>query len=596
MSQWIAGITLGHNAGVCLLKDGKIAFSVEEERLSRYKHDGGPILSLMKILDYTDKLDYLVVSNPNDSKNSIEYTGEPLYQGIARRLGLIENINNPDKTHYQVINMFENHHLLHSAIAFYNSGFETAASVIVDSSGAGRSLITNELSSNYYETESIFKCSYSKGIFPIFKKLMCDRGGESFHVPNFKDDNNTIYELVVDEGAGIGKVFDAITDYCGFRNSESGKTMGLSAFGSINNQLPNLFHTYDGCDFISANKELIKCFYPNNAKVNLGNYSLLNTDDYTKDLTLSKNRRDMAFKLQKETEEQVLNLIIKSSKMGNTKNVVLSGGYALNCVSNYYYLDKLKEHNIKLYVEPNSSDAGTAMGAAMLHYYNINGNIDNRERSNNLFLGPEYNYNIDDINEKIKKYEADIIECSYKDVAKLIKDGNIVSIFQGRSENGPRALGNRSILFNPTIINGKDIVNKVKGREYFRPFAASVMKDYVHEWFDMKGMEESPSMMYAVDVNESKKEIIPSVLHVDNTCRIQTVTKEGNDNYYKLISEFYNITGVPMLFNTSFNLGGEPLVETIDNALVVLNNSEIEYCFMPELGSLIRLYNKKDRL
>ena len=132
-------------------------------------------------------------------------------------------------------------------------------------------------------------------------------------------------------------------------------------------------------------------------------------------------------------------------------------------------------------------------------------------------------------------------------------------------------------------------MNKVKGREYFRPFAASVMKEYAHEWFDMKGLKESPNMMYAVDVKEDKKDLIPSVLHVDDTCRIQTVTKEVNEHFYNLIEEFYKLTGIPILFNTSFNLAGEPLVETIDDALKVLNDSEMEYCFMPELNSLIRL-------
>ena len=204
--------------------------------------------------------------------------------------------------------------------------------------------------------------------------------------------------------------------------------------------------------------------------------------------------------------------------------------------------------------------------------------------------------------EKLEKYNIDhpqrdrysrVFETSYKLIAELIKDGNIVSIFQGRSENGPRALGNRSILFNPTIKNGKDIVNKVKGREYFRPFAASIMKEYAHDWFDMKGLKESPHMMYAVDVKEDKKDLIPAVLHVDDTCRIQTVSKEDNEHYYNLIEEFYKLTNIPLLFNTSFNLAGDPLVETIDDALKVLTDSEMEYCYMPELGSLIHLENVK---
>ena len=376
MCQWIAGIATGHNAGVCLLKDGEIIFSIEEERLSRSKHEGGPILSLMKILDYTDKIDYLVVSGlkekPNEPENRIEYTQEPLYQGIARRLGLIKQplTDYLEDQSPQVINMFDNHHKLHSANAFYNSGFEKATSVIVDSAGSSKKLLIDGDINVYFETESFFDCSYVKGISSLYKKMMCTHG-RSFKVKEcafyqYDQEFNNTFELVVDEGAGIGKVFDAVTDYCGFHINECGKTMGLSAFGSINDELPDLFHGD------TANKDLVKAYYPNRAELNISKYSFLNKDDYTKDLSTFKCRRDMAFKCQKETQEQVLNLIIKASEMSNNKNIVLSGGYALNCVSNYYYLDKLKEYNINLYVEPNSSDAGTATGAALLHFYNIN--------------------------------------------------------------------------------------------------------------------------------------------------------------------------------------------------------------------------------
>ena len=598
--MWIAGIALGHNAGVCLLENGQVAFSVEEERLSRSKHDGGPILSMMKILDYTDKIDYLVVSGINgwegDPLTSVlDYTREPLYQGIARRLGLIEWSKDVelDEKSPQVINMFDNHHMLHTAIAFYNSGFETAISVIVDSCGAARLMNQGNQDikpSNYFETESIFDCSYTKGITTLYKRMLCDRG-KSYIIKECVDEQlDEKFELVADEGAGIGKVWDAVTDYCGFHINDAGKTMGLSAFGSINDELPDLFHGD------TANKDLIKAYYPLRTELNLNKYEFLDDTDWEKDLTESNFRRDMAFKCQKETEEQVLNLIIKASEMGDNKNVVLSGGYALNCVSNYNYLNMLNVLGINLYVEPNSNDAGTATGAALLYHYRLieqEKDADRsyvyvpRKRNDNLFLGPEYNYSIEDIRRKTKKYDVEIIEYSYNDIAELIKDGNIVSIFQGRSENGPRALGNRSILFNPTIGNGKDIVNRVKGREYFRPFAATVLKEYAHEWFDMRGMEESPNMMYAVDVKDDRKHMIPSVLHVDNTCRIQTVTETQNKHFYKLIEEFHKITDIPILFNTSFNLAGDPLVETIDDAMKVLKASEMEYCYMPELGILI---------
>jgi len=173
------------------------------------------------------------------------------------------------------------------------------------------------------------------------------------------------------------------------------------------------------------------------------------------------------------------------------------------------------------------------------------------------------------------------------DVAKLIANKNIVALFQGRSEAGYRALGNRSILYDPRDPNGKDHVNNIKHREWYRPFAASIMLEHVHDWFDMSGLTESPFMMFAVNVKEDKKKLIPCVTHVDGTCRIQTVTQEQNSNFYNLINEFYNLTSVPMLFNTSFNLAGEVIVETENEAIDVLQRSKIEYLYIPDKQKLI---------
>ena len=173
----------------------------------------------------------------------------------------------------------------------------------------------------------------------------------------------------------------------------------------------------------------------------------------------------------------------------------------------------------------------------------------------------------------------------------ILTDKNIVTIFQGRSENGPRALGNRSIMFNPAYEDGKDYVNKVKRREYFRPFAGSILEEYGKEWFDLRGMETSPTMMYAVNCQPGIAEKIPSIIHVDGTCRIQTVSEKQNKNYYKLIKAFHERTGIRIIFNTSFNLAGEPLVETLDDAVRTLANSEIEYLYLPEYSKLITLKN-----
>ena len=206
-------------------------------------------------------------------------------------------------------------------------------------------------------------------------------------------------------------------------------------------------------------------------------------------------------------------------------------------------------------------------------------------------LGIDYNYKLDDVESVAEKYNAEITDANDKDVVDLILNKNIVSLFQGRSESGPRALGNRSILYDPRDPKGKDIVNKVKHREYFRPFAGSILAEHVHEWFDLVDMEDTPYMMYAVKCQEGVEEKIPSIIHVDGTCRIQTVTEEQNENYYKLINEFFKQTGCPIIFNTSFNLGGEPLVETLDDALRTLSNSDIEYLYLPEFGKLVTIKN-----
>jgi len=184
------------------------------------------------------------------------------------------------------------------------------------------------------------------------------------------------------------------------------------------------------------------------------------------------------------------------------------------------------------------------------------------------------------------------MEVDYSYVSDLIITGNIVALFQGKSEAGPRDLGNRSILYDPRDPNAKDHVNKIKKREWFRPFAGSMLLEYAHEWFDIAGLNESPFMSYAVKVWEDKENLIPGIIHVDGTCRIQTVTREQNYHYYNLIESFYQKTNVPILFNTSFNLGGEVLVETLDDAIDTLKRSEIEYLFLPEEMRLIVEENK----
>ena len=592
-NMWIAAITRGHNGGVCLLKDGEIVFSIEEERITRQKYDGGPLATMMRILDYTPKLDYLVIAHttPKETAGKIDFSGEDMYTGFARKLGLIDRKQNRF-THPQVIDLSHVHHKLHAACAFYRSGFEDAVAVIVDGAGTFLELSYQGEALTGWEVESIFDCAYPASFTTLYKHIGIKEPRPGEIIKNFSGDRydeKTTHECRIGDHAGIVKVYEAITEYCGFTAIEAGKTMGLFPYGKSNDKIPKLFDntgTYD-----SSNRNLIIPRYPNGAIVNYNLFEYL-TDANSQDLTELQNRRDLAYACQTQTQEQVLQLILKAVEISGKTHVVLSGGYGLNCVANYFYLDKLNEKGIKLYVEPISNDAGTAIGAAMMIHRSVNNESSIIEFTDNLYLGFEKIYSNDEIEITCAMFDAELKDSDNTEIVDLLRNKNIVAVFQGRSENGPRALGNRSILFDPTFQDGKDFVNAVKHREYFRPFAGTILKEHAHEWFDLRGMEESPSMMYAVNCKPGVAEKIPSVIHVDGTCRIQTVTEKQNKHFYDLISEFYKATGTPILFNTSFNLGGDPLVETLHDALDTLARSEIEYLYLPENGKLIRILNQ----
>jgi len=599
--MWIAAITRGHNAAVCLLKNGEIVFSIEEERLSRHKYDGGPYACMTKILEYTDKIDYLVIAHTQPLKETaghVDFTGDDVYTGLARKLGLIDRKADLSN-HHQVIDLSHIHHKLHAACAFYRSGFDIATAVIIDGAGTFIPLQMNNSTEMTWELESIFTCSYPNDIKTIYKH----QGGRGpwggCHIKNFTSEQfgeDGTHELIIDDTAGITKAYEAVTQYCGWAPIEAGKTMGLFPYGKPNSKIPSLYSDGNGGDWRTTDRNVIIPTFPNGAEVNFGRYKELQTPDEfwqnNSDVTILQNRRDMAYAVQTQSQAESLEIIRKAVRDTGIKNVVFSGGYGLNCVANYWYLDFLQDENINFYVEPISSDAGTCIGAALLVHHRLTGDTNIRDYADSLYLGPKYNHTLNEIKDLTLKNNAEIIEnTSYKDVVQLLKNKNIVSIFQGRSESGPRALGNRSILFDPTFEDGKDFVNQVKNREYFRPFAGSILYDHVHEWFDLKGMDQSPHMMYAVNCKKDKLQQIPSIIHIDNTCRIQTVKKEQNLHFYNLIEEFYKNSGVPILFNTSFNLGGEPLVETLEDAVQTLKNSLIEYLYLPEYELLIKIIN-----
>ena len=591
---WIAGIARGHNAGVCLMKDGEIVFSIEEERLTRRKYDGGPLASMLKILEYTDKLDYLAISHTTtlDTAGKLDYSGEDVYTGLARKLGLIEEHHSPEP-HPQVLDMAMFHHKMHAGLAFYRSGFEEAVAVIVDGAGTFFPLNIEGEQMTVWETESIYKCSYPDGIKTLHKTLGTRNMLVGMYIPNFEGgtwEKDASFNVLLTDRAGLVKSYEAVTEFCGWSSIEAGKTMGLFPYGSSNEQFPNIVDKND-LPVPTTNRNLIVPRYPNGAVVNANMYNFLNNHE-SDDITKLKNRRDLAYAVQTETQDAVVDLIKHAVELSGCKKVVISGGYGLNCVANYHYLEALKDEGIEIYVEPVSNDAGTAMGAAYICYHNVTQDTRVRPRANDVYLGPIHEYTDEQILKTAEKYNAEVTDATHNDVVKLMTDRNIVTLFQGRSENGPRALGNRSIMYDPTDPNGKDFVNSVKHREYFRPFAGSILEEDAHEWFDLRGMESSPTMMYAVNCQPGIEEKIPAIIHVDGTCRIQTVNREQNPHYYDIIKAFKEATGCPIIFNTSFNLGGEPLVETLDDAIRTLDNCDIEYLYLSEYGKLIKVSNE----
>jgi carbamoyltransferase len=278
---------------------------------------------------------------------------------------------------------------------------------------------------------------------------------------------------------------------------------------------------------------------------------------------IDSRHEDIAASLQTLLEETVLRYLEKLRARTGKRNLCLSGGVALNCVMNGKILESGLFDNI--FIPPNPGDAGCAAGAALHIHHQVNG----APRSyvmDHAFLGPSYTDG--EIVGALDNAKLDYrkMDDPAKEVARLIADGKIVAWFQGRMEWGPRALGNRSLLADPTRAEMRDVVNKwVKHREDFRPFAPSVLEEKAPEYFEH--ITDSPFMLFITQVKEDKKGKVPAITHVDGTARPQTVSKQTNPLYWQVIKEFENITGVPCVLNTSFNIMGEPIVCTPPQAI-----------------------------
>lgn len=558
----ILAINPGHNGSAAFVSNGVLLYYAEEERHSRQKYDGNPFRAMLNIL-VNNVVDELVIGGTTNELAQLPWTMEDAYTALARKF-------NPG---VKVTKLGGLHHLGHAAAAFYASGFDSAAAVVVD--GAG-SIHTEQMweggpSVSGYETETIYQCSYPHEFHAVYKRYS---DGKSVYY------SNGIQEF--DSSTTITKAYEAVSEYLGFGFIEAGKTMGLAPYGGEDPSIPPFFVEGKG------NKNLLIPGYPAGAYIDENRFNYLKRytqpREWHRDFSLVRSvDKNLAWHVQRDTEDAVTALIQRAIDTTGETNIVLSGGFALNVVANYKYLKRFPD--VKFWIDPIAHDGGTAIGLAKYAWYQYS-TSNEKEPLRSVYLGVQPDYTqIDAVKLQIPDMKID--DVTPAEVAGLIADGNTVALYHGRAEGGPRALGNRSLLFDPRLVDGKDRVNGVKRREWFRPFAGSVLEEDASAWFDMAGLESSPYMMYAVDVLRDVVDKIPAVTHVDGTCRVQTVSKESNPVYWGLINAFKELTGVPLLLNTSLNLAAQPLVESVVDAFVTFYNSDISYIYFADIGKLV---------
>jgi len=536
-----------HDSSICIFENGKIINFLKEERFSKNKRDMYPAKSVFEIDLKNEPVD-LAYSAP-----SREDSVSNIVKIILRKNFKIN----------KVFDYSDEHHLVHANLAFYNSGFNEALVFVIDRNGSiwGDSL---------RESESVYLASYPNNFKTLCKNFwIFDNYGHEF--ANLLKNNDPDCDFNAKSMFGIVKVYESATTLIREHALENGKTMGLSAYGNKNKNYPKLFA--DGfipLDYHFGHEDFMGLRSTNYTKLknkSTNNINIQNHQEYS----------DYAWNVQKETQEAVASMINKYVEKTGVKNVCITGGYGLNVVANHYYITQFPE--INFFFEPLADDSGNSIGAAMKHYRDTTLDSTINKLEHTFFNGR--NYLLDHI---------DGSDVSISDVAKLISNGKSIAVYNGLAEAGPRALGNRSILFDCRDKDAKEKVNRIKKREWYRPFAAMVLQEDSNEYFEMGRIKKSEFMTISFPVKDNAIKKIPGVVHIDNTCRIQTVDN-SNPIIFNLLNEFKKITNMGILLNTSFNLAGKPLVETPEDAFYTLKNSELDYVWFPEISKLV---SKKD--
>jgi carbamoyltransferase len=572
-----------HDSAACILKEGKIIAAAQEERFSRIKHDANyPHNAIEFVLKYANlklsEVDQIVFFEKPflkferlletyvafAPKGFISFAkAMPLWikEKLFQKNLLFNKLKNHDKNYKTDKNIFfSDHHLSHAASAFFPSPFDEA--VVLTADGVGEWATT---------TVAIGK----ENSLEIKKEI---------HFPH-----------------SLGLLYSAFTYYTGFKvNSGEYKLMGLAPYGNpiYEDKIKQLLDLKEDGTFrldqkyfnyatglTMTNKKFNKLFgqKPRNPQ----------------NENITQFHMDIAASIQKVTEEIMIKLAKSIRDEYGIRNLCLAGGVALNCVANGKILKSKIFDNI--WIQPAAGDAGGSLGAALALWHIDQGNtrtvnlIDDMKGS---YLGTEYNQ--EEIERELKAVGANFETFKYEELidrtAKYLSNEKVIGWFQGRMEFGPRALGARSILGDPRSDKMQKNLNlKVKYRESFRPFAPSVLREDLSDWFDMN--VDSPYMLLVANINSNKKiemndaqknlfgidklnikrSDIPAVTHVDYSARVQTVTKNTNNRYYDLISKFKEKTGCPVIINTSFNVRGEPIVNTPTDAFNCFMGTDLDY-------------------
>lgn len=547
-----------HDSAAALLIDGKVIAAIEEEKLSGVKHDSSfPFKAIQWVLEYAkitiDEIDMVCwyeepklkfervkKSITGNFKDFLVNSANGKWKGFLKRwnqtegniTGLLQSIG------YTGQIVYTKHHLSHLAFSYYTSPFDTAMGLSVDGVG---------------ESETLLACYIRDNKFTEVKKLT---------FPN-----------------SLGLVYSAFTAYLGFKPNEGEyKVMGLAPYGD-KRKYEKVFDkiTYDDRlqELININQ---KYFTYKNSENDMFNLSLVEIVGFPPRFPgepIEQHHKDLAAALQGWYESQFYFILNRINSNWSSENLVLGGGCAYNGTAN----GKIKQHTSfkNVWIPYAPSDAGSAIGACLWHYHITLGNPKVKGGDNQSpYLGPEWDVKMKDI---LKYKNNIIIEVAINEerlcelIAKFIQKGKIVGWFQGRTEFGARALGNRSILANPHLSDIRDRINKVvKKREMFRPFAPSVTHEDYKKYFSSE--ENVPYMNQVVKVISEIP--IPSVTHVDNSARIQTVTKEQNPLYWKLLKAFEKLTGTPIILNTSFNLKDHTMTNDPEKALWTFFNCDMD--------------------